>query len=339
MIVDLLPTEAQQLIGDSVERFLCESIPVDRLRHDASFGGASERAVWSGLADLGLFGLGLAVECGGAGYGFPEEVSVARIMGRNLTSPSVLATIAAVHIAAAAGNDNLVALLVSGEKRAAFANLRAAAGNEPFDVQLIDAEGADLMLLLEADKVHLIDAGAARDITAVDAIDQTVQLQRAFIERDAAAAAATVLGEAFPFRLSLMISAYLVGVSESARDMAVKYAKVREQFGQPIGAFQAVKHMCAEMALRCEAAHTQAFYATLVFDTESRDSGYEAACARLLASRAAIENGKANVQIHGAMGFTQEADPHHYLKRSFVLAAINSTVRAEQQRIMADVDG
>lgn len=337
MIVDLLPTEAQQLISDSVERFLNESLPVDRLRHEASFGGARERMVWGGLADLGLFGLGLAAEHGGAGYGLPEEIIVARLMGRNLISPGVLATIVAIHVAAAAGNRGLIKLLASGEKRAALANLRSPSEAGPFDTQLIDAERTDLVLLAEADKVHLIEASAARDFQEVGAIDQSVRLQRAFIERDAVAA--TVPGEASPLRLSLMITAYLVGASESARDMAVQHAKVREQFGQPIGAFQAVKHMCAEMALRSEAAHTQAFYATLVFDTGSHKSGYEVACARCLANRAAIENGKANVQIHGAMGFTQEANPHHYLKRSFVLAAINSTVRGEQRRIMADVDG
>lgn len=337
MIVDLLPTEAQQLVSDSVERFLCESLPVDRLRAENSFGAARERAVWGGLAELGLFGLGLATDRGGAGYGFPEEIIVARLMGRNLTSPSVLATVAAVHVAAAADDSALVDSLVSGKKRVALANLRSSSDGGSFDVQLIDAEGAGLVLLSESDKVHLIELSAARDIHDVDAIDQTVQLQRAFIERGKVAARAS--GEELPLRLSLMISAYLAGASESARDMAVEYAKVRQQFGQPIGAFQAVKHMCAEMALRSEAAHTQTFYAALVFDTGSRESGYEVACARYLASRAAIENGKANVQIHGAMGFTQEANPHHYLKRAFLLSAINSTTRTEQRRIMADVNG
>ncbi|HEY3694652.1 acyl-CoA dehydrogenase family protein [Phenylobacterium sp.] len=336
MIVDLLPTEDQQLVSDSIESFLRDALPVDRLRDDAGFGGGPERAVWADLAGLGLFGLGLAAERGGVGYGAPEEITVSRLFGRNLVSPAVIATMAAVHVAAEAGDGDLTAALASGEKRAAFANLRTP-GGEAWEVQLIDAEGADLLLLLEADRAHLIPAAAARDVTEVEAIDQTVQLQRASIDRGAAVAG--VRGEAVPQRVSLMISAYLAGASEAARDMAVEYAKVREQFGQPIGAFQAVKHMCAEMALRSEAAHTQAFYATLVFTTGSADAGYEVACARSLAGRAAVENGKANVQVHGGMGFTQEANAHHYLKRAFVLSAINSTRRGEQHRIMADVQG
>jgi len=336
MIVDLLPTEDQQLVSDSVEAFLRDALPVDRLRDDAGAGGAPERAAWADLAGLGLFGLGLSADQGGVGYGAPEEITVCRLFGRNLVSPSVLATMAAVHLAAEAGDATLTAALADGGKRAAFANLRIQ-GEGALDVQLIDAEGADLLLLVEADRASLLPAAAVRDLTEVEAIDQTVSLARASLDR--AAATASVAGEALPQRVSLMISAYLAGASEAARDMAVEYAKVREQFGQPIGAFQAVKHMCAEMALRSEAAHTQAFYATLVFTTGSAETGYEVACARSLAGRAAVENGKANVQIHGGMGFTQEANAHHYLKRAFVLSAINSTRRGEQHRIMADVQG
>jgi alkylation response protein AidB-like acyl-CoA dehydrogenase len=337
MIVNLLPTEDQKMVSDSVESFLRDALPVDRLREDSGFGAGPERAAWADLAGLGLFGLGLPEDQGGVGYGAPEEVTVTRLMGRNLVSPTVIATMAAAHVAAEAGDAALVAALAGGETRAAFANVRTPGDGATWQVQLIDAEGADLLLVLEADSASLVPTSAARDITEVEAIDQTVSLRRADLDRSAATT--TAAGEAIPQRVSLMISAYLAGASEAARDMAVEYAKVREQFGQPIGAFQAVKHMCAEMALRSEAAHTQAFYATLVFTTGAAETGYEAACARSLAGRAAVENGKANVQIHGGMGFTQEANAHHYLKRAFVLSALNSTRRGEQHRIMADVHG
>jgi alkylation response protein AidB-like acyl-CoA dehydrogenase len=337
MIVDLLPTEDQQLVADSIEAFLRDALPVDRLREDSGAGAGPERAAWADLAGLGLFGLGLSADEGGVGYGAPEETTVARLFGRYLVSPSVIATMAAVHLAAQAGDAALVAALSSGEKRAAFANLRAPTDGEDLDVQLIDAEGADLLLLLEGERASLFPADAVRDATEIEAIDQTVSLKRAGLSRGAAVAA--VDGPALPQRVSILISAYLGGASEAARDMAVEYAKVREQFGQPIGAFQAVKHMCAEMALRTEAAITQAFYATLAFASGAPETAYEVACARTLAGRAGVENGKANIQVHGAMGFTQEANAHHYLKRSFVLSAINSTRRNEQYAIMADVHG
>jgi len=334
MIVDLLPTEDQQMVSDSVESFLRDALPVDRLREDSGFGGAPERAAWADLAGLGLFGLGLAEDQGGVGYGAAEEVTIARLMGRNLVSPTVLATMAGAHVAAEAGDGGLVTAIAAGERRVAFANLRSPANSGPLDLQLIDADEADLLLLVEATGALLFPASRMRDIAGIEAIDQTVSLKRAAADRGSACA--MVSGEAVPHRVSLMISAYLAGASEAARDMAVEYAKAREQFGQPIGAFQAVKHMCAEMALRSEAAHTQAFYATLVFSTGAAETGYEVACARTLAGRAAVENGKANVQIHGGMGFTQEANAHHYLKRAFVLSAINSTRRGELHRIMAD---
>jgi alkylation response protein AidB-like acyl-CoA dehydrogenase len=331
MIVDLLPTEDQQLIADSVEGFLRDALPVDRLREVTAFGAGHERKLWLDLAGLGLFGLGVAAENCGVGYDAPEETTVCRLFGRYLVSPSVIATMAAAHLATQAGDADLVSALCSGEKRAAFANLRTAADTDDLDIQLIDAEGADLLLLLDGENASLFPSSAARDVTAIDAIDLTIDLRRAIVSRGDVLH--TLAGTNLPLRVSILISSYLGGISEAARDMAVDYAKVREQFGQPIGAFQAIKHLCAEMALRSEAAISQTFFATLHLVSNTPEAAYEAACARILAGRAAVENGRNNIQVHGAMGFTQEASAHHFLKRSFVLSAISSTRRQEAATI------
>jgi alkylation response protein AidB-like acyl-CoA dehydrogenase len=328
MIADLLPTEDQQAIRDSVASMIAKRFPVARLHDEAAFGGAAEIAAWGELAGLGLFGLGVDAEAGGVGYTVAEEVSVALELGRGLITPTVLATMLAAHVAQGELRDALVA----GTARAAFANplpgMSSAAGVE---VQLLDDTGADYALLWDdkgAQLYRIIERGRA-----VEAIDETVSLRRAVLSPDAVVG--SLSGAALARRAGLMLSAYLAGDAEATVAMAVEFAKVREQFGQPIGAFQAIKHYCAEMARRAEAAVSQTFYATVESTVRTDDDLFEMACARLIASDAAVENGRFNVQIHGGMGFTYEADAHLFLKRAILVSAINSSPRAEQVRIMA----
>lgn len=322
MIVDLFPTEDQQAIGDSVANVVAKRFPVARLHDEAAFGGAAEIAAWSDLAGLGLFGLGLAEADGGVGYTIAEEVTVARELGRGLVSPVVLATMLAVHVA----DGPVRAALVDGTARAAFANTVSGV-----HVQLLDAAEADFAL-------SWTDTGAALyrikacDV-AIAAIDETISLRRAVLEPEAAVA--SVAGAALARRAGLLLAAYLAGGAEATLAMAVDYAKIREQFGQPIGAFQAIKHYCAEMARRAEAAVSQTFFATVDASVREDDDLFEMACARLIAGDAAVENGRFNVQIHGGMGFTYEADAHLFLKRALLVSAINSGPRQEQVRIMA----
>ena len=329
MIVDLLPTEEQLAIRDSVAGMLTKAFPIARLHNEASFGAATEIAAWQDFAGLGLFGLGLAEEAGGVGYSIAEEVTAARELGRNLISPTVLATMLAVHLA----EGETRAALCSGKARAAFANPLVPAdfsANEQ-DVQLLDAAGAQFVLLWNDRQARLYEVPEGG--RAAEALDETVSLTRTRLSL--ASPRAVIAGADIARRAGLLLSAYLIGNAEATLAMAVGYAKIREQFGQPIGAFQAIQHYCAEMARRAEAALSQTFYATVDSTTRTDGDLFEAACARLLSSDAAVENGRYNVQIHGAMGFTYEADAHLFLKRALLVSAINSGPRQEQTRIMA----
>ncbi|MBB5106737.1 acyl-CoA dehydrogenase family protein [Streptomyces spectabilis] len=125
---------------------------------------------------------------------------------------------------------------------------------------------------------------------------------------------------------SLLLAAEQLGSACGTRDMAVQYAREREQFGQPIGAFQAVKHLCAELLVRTEVARA-AVYAAAV----TGDPG-EVAGAKLLADEAAVRNARDCLQVHGGMGFTWEADVHLHLKRAWVRAGLGTTAaRAEEE--------
>jgi alkylation response protein AidB-like acyl-CoA dehydrogenase len=122
--------------------------------------------------------------------------------------------------------------------------------------------------------------------------------------------------------LQLLAAAYGVGCADAALDMAAEYAKIREQFERPIGWFQALKHICSDMAVRCAVARSQLYYAACALDASEADAAFHIASAKQLADQAALENGRANIQVHGGIGMTDEAYPHLCLKRAHLLSFI-----------------
>jgi alkylation response protein AidB-like acyl-CoA dehydrogenase len=117
--------------------------------------------------------------------------------------------------------------------------------------------------------------------------------------------------------------------------MGVAYAKIREQFGQPIGGFQAIKHHCADMAARAEAAYSASVFAALSVVAGRSDATFQAASARIVAADAAIRNAATNIQVHGGIGFTAECDANLFLKRAHLLEKIGGATRG-QQRLLAE---
>lgn len=319
MIVDLEPTDDQRLIAESIGGLLADALPVARLREESGHAARPESAVWSSLAELGLFGMGLGEEQGGFGYGLPEEMLAARELGLVLASPLVLAQMAAAHLA----DDTLRPAIVSGEVRCAFATL-AVDGT----AWLYDGDEATHVVLL-ADGATLLPREAFGDWQASVPMDETISLAKA------AAPAGLTPRSAVADRISLLLSAALTGMAQAATAMAVDYAGQRQQFGQAIGSFQAIKHSCADMAVRAAAADAQVRHCAITFG-RTPDDAREIAAARWLASDAAIENAKANIQVHGGMGFTAECDAHLFLKRAHLFSALGSSRRAEERRIVAD---
>ena len=137
--------------------------------------------------------------------------------------------------------------------------------------------------------------------------------------------------EALPLRL--IEAAALAGLARAALDMAVDYAGVREQFGRPIGSFQAVKHHCANMALAARCACDQVSFAAVAVDDGRDDAALQVESAFFVAGSAAIENCGKNIQVHGGIGFSEEAAPHRLLKRARVLVQIAGGLEAALTRI------
>jgi len=116
-----------------------------------------------------------------------------------------------------------------------------------------------------------------------------------------------------------MVAAMLVGIAEATRDLSAEHAKTRVQFGRPIGVHQAIKHRCADMAVRAEAAGSQMLLAALCVESGRADATFQAAAAKVVATDAAVANAASTIQVHGGMGFTSEHDAHLFLERAHVL--------------------
>jgi alkylation response protein AidB-like acyl-CoA dehydrogenase len=120
----------------------------------------------------------------------------------------------------------------------------------------------------------------------------------------------------------------LVGMGEAALDLIVEYAKVRETFGRPIGTYQAVRHTCADMAVRLEAARAQLWYAATAAKEDRADAPVHIDAAKHLANETAMQCVDANIQLHGGIGVTDEHDAHLLLKHCMLLTRLFGSKRA-----------
>ncbi len=323
-MIDLLPNADEQAVLDNFRSVLRAEAPVSRLR-EARPGDAT---LLPRMVELGWIGLGLSEEHGGVGYGIAEEMLLFREAGRHLVSPLLLGAVLGAHVAAEAGDADLAGAIIAGEKSVALLIRKDAKGA----VLRLDGAAAPLALVWDGAGMALYDESALSGIEDVPALDNYVTLERASL----AGAPLLHVTSTLPVRAKILVSAMLVGVAESARDMAVDYAKLREQFGQPIGAFQAIKHFCADMAVRAEAAHFQTLVAGFALHENQPDAAYQASAARIVAADAALRNGERNIQVHGGIGYTEAADPQLFIKRAHLLAELGGGTRQHQRDILTE---
>jgi len=329
-MIDLQPSSEQNAIVDSVAAFLTDRLPRDRLRPEPQPRPNLDAQAWTDLGTLGVFALGLPEDCGGVGYGLMEEMLVHREFGRFLVSPAVIATPVAAKIAAAAGETALASRIGAGEVFVA----PALPGGRGGRTHLLDAPDAKMLLSWNGNSLTLHEANAFGERLDVAGIDSTVALQTAKASDKQIVARAD--GDALSRHASLLVCAYLVGIAEAACEESVAYAKVREQFGQPIGAFQAVKHRCADMLMRASAAWNLTLFAALADVAAGSDAGFQASAARLIAADAALRNAAVNIQNHGGIGFTGEHDAHLFLKRAHMLDRFGGGPAVQKKRMLAE---
>ena len=293
-------------------------------------GGPSHPAgFWTAAADLGWQGLAIPEAYGGSGFGLPELAVVLEAQGRELCPGPFLPTVAAGVVIDRCGTEELRAALLPG-----LADGRTAAalglsghvhitGHTVFGESptVLGAPDAALLVLVAGDDVVVVDAQATGvTVTPLDGADTTRSIGSVTLDQAEAIAvirdAATKAHTAF----RILAAAEAVGISWAALEMAVEYAKVREQFGRTIGTFQAVKHHAANMLVAAELTTAAAWDAARADDLD--DAWFGAAVAATQAMHSQVFNAENNIQLHGGIGFTWEHDAHLYLRRALTLSAL-----------------
>jgi alkylation response protein AidB-like acyl-CoA dehydrogenase len=341
MVTLSLSAEQQQIV-DSVVDVLGSRLTVDRLRNSAQAPGSAESAEWGLFAELGWFGIGLPEDAGGIGYTVLEETLLNRELGRYVLSPTVLGACLGAHLAWEAGDADLAHAIAAGSEKIAIALPAGPAGRHQVtqdqvsgDYYVADRMDATWAIVWGAGGVALVSVGDGDGLSVVEAIDTTLRLERVSLNHKPFLFAADQ-GNALRNRACLLLAANLVGMAEASRDMAAEYARVREQFGKPIGSFQAIGHHCANMAARAEAAWVQTKFAALAVDEGRADAQFQVSAAYLLAAEAASTNAAMAIRVHGAMGFTAECNLHHFLKRSVLMKSAGGGMQFHARRLVSE---
>ncbi len=341
--MDLLPSEEQNHIVSASASFLENEMPVDRIHKVDENHPLITRDLLAKMAELGWFGLGLSEAQGGVGYGLKEEVLLFVEMGRFLVSPAVLGGVIGAHIAALAGKKELAASIMSGKKLIAVAvpthtqrpEINTTVSGEFY---VFEGKDADLILLADESGLALVEKSAISVFQSIVCMDEKIQMHLASLENVSTQAHVAAHKENIYLRGVLLTAAMLLGIAQATRDRSVAYAKVREQYGKPIGAFQAIKHYCAEMAVKCESVMSLLYHAAIVLNDPKGAYGenyqFDTLAAKVLASNAAQDNANTAVQIHGGMGFTQEMDIHLFVKRAQVLDQLFGGKRKQLHKLI-----
>lgn len=283
-------------------RDLCEGrLSSDRRRAAADTGGV-DRALVKELADTGVMALQVPDDAGGLGLGATHAAVVFEELGRALVPGPLVAThLAAEHVPGAAEGTRIVA---EGER----------------DQRTVDhLEAADTVVVVDDDGLWQLEPQAVPGVAVDRPLDPLTPIHEVADwprgERLAAAEAAATWRR----RRIALTSALLLGNALATTDAMTAYAKERRQFGRTIGSFQAIKHLCADALTRAEVARAAVYAAAChLDDPDLGDVDVALSGAAYLAAKAAVSNAKANIQVHGGMGFTWEVDAHLYLKRAVV---------------------
>ncbi|WP_030298565.1 acyl-CoA dehydrogenase family protein [Streptomyces katrae] len=315
--MDFRLTEEQQDLRAGVRDLLAGRYGREALRASVDSGGALDRGLWRELGEAGFFALRLPESDGGVGLGLPEAVLVFEEAGRALLPGPLVAThLAAGTVPGAAAGTAVVTAFDLGDLGV------PGVPGVPEGPDGPDGRGGPLV-------AHLADADAVLGVPLlpsgepVRSADPLTPLHRVAAP---GGAVATYRDEG-----ALLTAALQTGSALRTVELAVRYAQEREQFGQPIGAFQAVKHLCAQMLVRGEVARTAVYAAAVTADPA------EVAGAKLLADEAAVRNARDCLQVYGGMGFTWEADVHLHLKRAWVRARQWRTAGEAEEALAAEL--
>ena len=332
-------SEEQVILQTSVRRLFEEQSPLDRVRKIAETGTGFDDALWAAVVELGIPGILVAEQYGGSAMSFFDAFLVLEAAGRctapvPLPGSMVLAPLAVTLAGSEAQKEEYLPKLASGQCRAGVALGELVPQREPAGLKLngdkltgkslyaMDAGIADILVVaIGGESLALVARDApGLSINTLPTIDKT----RAVAELNFDNVAVEILGRAGTAGDAIIsmldagriaLAADSLGAADVMIEKAVAYAKERQQFNRPIGSFQAVKHMCADMVADLEPARALVWYAAHAFDHVPEDARLMACHAKAHMSEVGTTIAKTAVEVHGGMGFTDLMGLHYWFKR------------------------
>jgi alkylation response protein AidB-like acyl-CoA dehydrogenase len=332
-------TDDQQAIKRTAHDLLADRFKPDTVRELAE-GERYDDAHWAEIAELGWAGIAIDEAHGGQGLATVELVILAEELGYTVAPVPFLsnaaAGIAIQHAGSDAQRERLLPGIASGAACATAGLLRNGAA-----ALVPDADSATAIVLLRAPGANGAGPGsgivldpADCDIEPLATIDQTRRYARVTPREGAGEPLAGDVAPALD-RIATLVSAEIVGVTQRTMEMAVEYARDRQQFGRPIGAYQGVSHRCADMLREVESARSTTYWAAWAADAEPATLPLAAAMAKALASDAGWNVPASALQVLGGIGFTWEHDLHFLLKRAKVDGALFGSASEHRERVAA----
>jgi alkylation response protein AidB-like acyl-CoA dehydrogenase len=321
-------SQEQTLLQDSVNKFLTDQSPLSKVREIANLD-VTDALIWQGLADLGIPGLLIPEAQGGVGLGCLDAAIVAECLGYHVTPGPFIASAAMAPVSLlAAGKDELLASIAAGEHRVGIAFGEAIGARNDAGVTVkngsmsgkcifvLDSDANSYLIATPDKNIYLVDANAVerKPLTTVDKTRTTCEL----VLKDVAAELISDDLEIYNRTLDIgrvMQAADTLGAAQSMVDQAVAYAKERKQFNRVIASFQAVKHMCAEMASNLEPCRSMVWYAGHAMDDVPEEARLVACHTNAHLSEVGKFVAKTSTEVHGGMGFTDLVGLHYWFKR------------------------
>jgi alkylation response protein AidB-like acyl-CoA dehydrogenase len=348
-------TEEQEMLQETVRGFVENECPPSRLREIFDAGDGSSPAIWKGIAKMGLAGLVVPEEYGGAEMEVLDLALVSEVLGEGaVPSPFLghsLACLALVLGGSDEQKEKWLPRMASGELVGTLAAAEENSAWQPSDWSVEEKDGCLSGVKLyvpHADLADVFVVGCARGrlalvergakgvrIESIDGIDRTRPVFEVVMDgtpADLLAGGQDVSGRVRDAAL-VMLAADSFGAAWRLVQISVEYAKTREQFGQPIAQFQAVKHQLAALATDVEPTRALYWYAAHAFDHLPDDSERSAALAKAHITDRAIVTARKAVEIWGGLGFTWECDVQMWFKRTMFNRASFGTPEALRERI------
>ena len=347
-------SDDQKQLRDQARRFLAEKSPPKTVRAVLDGKAAYDKELWKGLAEMGFLGVAIPEEFGGTGAGHLELCVIAEEMGRSLAPVPFSSTVyLAAEALMIAGSDaqkkKWLPLIASGEAIGTLALFEGSGNPSPQAIKMVASNGT-----LTGAKKPVPD-GAIADFAVVAArtgsSGRETDISLFIVDTKGEGVESKVLTNVDPSRgqaevtfnkckaeplgpanegwsivtrvldrAAVLMAFEQVGGADRALEMGRDYALDRIAFGRPIGSFQAVKHMLADMYVSATLARSNCYYGAWALSTNASELPEAAASARISATQAFQHCAKNNIQVHGGMGFTWEFDCHMYYRRSNALA-------------------